>query len=62
MKGFKPWLLRILGFSSVESVTCPRFGLREGSFGLQPITHLVDGETYMGFHMASMDDIGRACR
>jgi hypothetical protein len=47
-KTISPWLLRILGFSLVESVMGPsrfRFGLHEGSFGLQPITVMVYEKT-----------------
>lgn len=38
----RAWLLKILQFSLVESVTSPALCLHEGKFELQAITFLVD--------------------
>ena len=38
----RPWLLNIVDFLLVDSVTCRALGLHEGCFGSQPTTSLVD--------------------
>ena len=53
----RPWRLRTLEFSLVESVMGPALGLHEGSFGLQPITFL-GLKMKMESHMATMDNVG----
>jgi len=40
-KAIRPWLLRILEFSFVESGRAPTLGLHEGRFGPQPIKFVV---------------------
>ena len=45
-KVIRPWLLRILEFSLVDmSHTPPTLGLHEGTFGLKPLTFLVNEES-----------------
>ena len=57
MKAMRPWFLRTLEFSLVESVMSPALGLHEGSFGLQSIT-ILRLNTKMESHMETMDNVG----
>ena len=61
MKAIRPWLLRFLGFSLVESVTTPILYLHYDNFRLQPITFYIN-KIYMESHKAALYFVGQDCR
>jgi hypothetical protein len=59
----RPWLLRSLGFSLVESVTRPRFGFTWGQVWTIKVHNIFNGwMIYMESHFASTPNVGWDCR
>ena len=61
-KAIRPWLLRILEFSLVESVTDPCLKFTWGQLWIIICNILSGWEFYVKSHMISMDNVGWDCK